>query len=163
MALHKNRNFSFQDPECESGDVFERCNISQVIPETEICKDKTGLVFTSCNLVNCKPPADSKVESCNTAQISRCSHEHPEWVERGLPVCKADCAHREGTEKQWVEVDEAEYREQFASLRPTKPTKPAVRIDKTVDAANVTQQKFEKEVFVYYDTCVGKWRPGEAQ
>ena len=161
MTVIAGKNFSHREPVGVSdGDSLDRCNISQLVPHTAVCAGITGLTFSRCNLANCQPPADSVVERCNTAQISRCSHEHPQWVEKGLAPCKEDCEHRQGATKQWVTIDEDEYREHFASIAPDKP---AVRISKTVDAANVTQQTFEKEVFVYGDVRVGKWKPEAKQ
>jgi len=94
VATHSG-NFSHTDPASkvtvENGDTFERCNISQLVPDTAICAGKTGLTFTSCNLVNCSVPGDAVVEHCNTAQISRCAHLHPEWD--ALPAEADDCPH----------------------------------------------------------------------
>lgn len=91
MTIHKNRNFSFQDPNCENEDIFERCNLSQLQPNTLICLNKTGLTFRNCNLVNCIVPGDTVVERCNTTQVSRCKHLHPEWT--NLPDEDENCPH----------------------------------------------------------------------
>jgi len=95
MTIHKSKNFSHKDPativNVQNNDSFERCNISQLIPNTVICNGKTGLTFTSCNLVNCSVPIDSIKEHCNTTQVSRCKHLHPEWT--ALPDEVENCSH----------------------------------------------------------------------
>lgn len=69
--LHKWRNYSQADPACQDGDVFEFCNLAQMAPWTEVCRGRCGLQFRNCNLLNCKLPADARVESCQTAQVER--------------------------------------------------------------------------------------------
>lgn len=96
---HAHKNFSFKDPECSDGDVFEFCNLSQLVPHTAICAGRTGLTFRSCNLCNCAVPAESVVEDCMTAQVSRCSHLNPQLVERGLPECDVNCVHVESVDE----------------------------------------------------------------
>jgi len=91
--LYRLKQYSFTDPDCSDGDTFEQCNLSQLVPGTEICEGKIGLTFRQCNLVNCLVPVGSIIERCNTTQVSRCSHLHPEWVERGLAECAVDCSH----------------------------------------------------------------------
>ena len=103
MTVHKNRNFSFSDPTCENGDTFERCNLSQLQPNTAICAGKTGLTFTHCNLVNCSVPGDATVDHCNTVQVSRCKHLHPEWD--ALPDEVNNCSHVTSTDEIWVDGD----------------------------------------------------------
>jgi hypothetical protein len=40
------------------------------------------------------------VENCNRHQLSRCSHLHPELVERGLTACPdGECPHTTGVEE----------------------------------------------------------------
>lgn len=60
MAIIKNKNFARKQPECQDGDTFRDCNLSQEKANTEICKGKKGLRFINCNLHNCKLPADAK-------------------------------------------------------------------------------------------------------
>lgn len=154
--IHKKRNFSLAQPPCEAGDTFEACNLTQLRPDTEICGGLSGLTFRRCNLVNCKPPPDAAIEECNTAQISFCSHLHPEWMDKGLPACAVDCQHRQGATKRWVLIHEPELREIKQTVDPKKPK---LRITNTADADGVIDQRFEKEVWVYADARVGKFRP----
>ena len=83
MAVIAGKNFSHRDPPdvvaVVNGDTLDRCNISQLVPHTVVCAGITGLTFRGCNLVNCDVPEDAVVEHCNTVQISRCAHLHPEW------------------------------------------------------------------------------------
>ena len=102
MTTHADRNFSFTDPTCQDGDTFERCNLSQLQPHTAIFAGRSGLTFRACNLVNCDVPAGSVVIRCNTCQVSRCSHLHPEWP---LPIEVEDCPHV--VERNEVAVDGA--------------------------------------------------------
>ena len=104
----RNRNFSFQDPECSNGDTFVSCNLTQLLPNTEICKDKKNLTFIDCNLVNCKLPQDITATSCNNTQVSKCTHIHPNLIKRGLTPCAEDCQHRIDDQKHWVEIDGGE-------------------------------------------------------
>ncbi|MDY0208365.1 MAG: hypothetical protein RBR82_17345 [Pseudomonas sp.] len=81
----KNKNFSHQriaNFMPANGEVIEDCNFTQPTPWTPIAEGVSGLTFRNCNLVNCSPPSDSVVESCNRAQISR----HTE-------ACPVDCEH----------------------------------------------------------------------
>lgn len=155
--IYKNKNFSFTDPKCSAGDELIACNITQAAPNTEICKG-LKVTFTDCNLVNCVPPAEATVNGGNTAQISRCTHEHPELIERGLKACAEDCEHRDGSSKQRVETDEKEFRKELNSLSASKPQ---VKITKSVDSDGITQQAFEKEVFVYKDKVIGRFKPSK--
>ena len=141
-------NFSFKEPPFEDGDFVHGCNCIQLQPGTEICKTVKDLTIVGGNFINCKPQPGWIISGGNWAQISFCSHQHPEWIEHGLSVCAEDCGHRQGSEKQWVEVEEDEYREQKNSLSPDKPN---VRVEKSVDRDSVTVQRFQKEVFVYKD------------
>jgi len=100
--IHNKKNYAFRDPECDNGDVFEYCNLTQLVPNTVLCEGTTALVFRNCNLCNCLLPSDAKVEHCNTTQVSRCSHLHLEWIARGLTECVEDCVHV--TEVETVEV-----------------------------------------------------------
>ena len=74
----------------QPGDSFEYCNFSQAVPKTKISDAYTGLTFSHCNLVNIDPPADATIIDCNTTQISRCAHLHPNW---GLDAEDEDCPH----------------------------------------------------------------------
>ena len=180
---HGNSRFGDPGDEIPDGSVIVGGNFRQLIPDTVILAGKR-LTIRGGNWINVKPDPNWTVEGGNWAQISCCSHlhpewikrglpecpedceiehapapEHPEWVDKGLPECPEDCQHRQGTEKQWGEIDEKEYRTHFASLSPSKPQ---VRIGKEVDAQNVTVQRFEKEVYVYRDAVQGHNRPKRA-
>lgn len=105
------RNFSFQDPPCSEGDVFEHCNVMQLQPATAICVGVAGLTFRHCNLVNCQVPGDATVEHCNAAQISRCAHLHKKWE---LPAEPDNCPHVTSTDEVWIDgllVDTTYHRE----------------------------------------------------
>ena len=87
-------NYSFPTdkklPVIKDGHTFTNCNFMQEKPNTEIFKGISNLTFKSCNLVNCKLPADAKIISSNTAQKSFCSHLNPKW---DLPKCEINCQH----------------------------------------------------------------------
>jgi len=87
------KNLIFIAPTLAAGDHIDACNLTQLNPHTVIASEVTGLVFTDCNLINCALPPDAQINRCNTAQISFCSHLHPDWIERGLPLCPEDCDH----------------------------------------------------------------------
>lgn len=91
--IYKGGNYSIGKQSIISpnnGDVFERSNFSQAIPHTSIFPGISGLTFRQCNLVNCDVPADAVVESCNTSQVSRCFHLHPDF---GLLEEEDNCEH----------------------------------------------------------------------
>ena len=93
MAVIAGKNFSHRQPiGVANGDTLDRCNLSQLVPHTVVCSGITGLTFRGCNLVNCDVPGDAVVEHCNTAQISRCAHLHPEWAD-ALPAEAENCPH----------------------------------------------------------------------
>lgn len=90
----ENKNFKHALPECENGDTFDNCNLSQ-FQDREIASGKTGLIFINCNLTNCISPPDSIVDpSCNISKINFCYWLHPEWP---LPVEVDNCRHVIGT------------------------------------------------------------------
>ncbi|KKM07841.1 hypothetical protein LCGC14_1729890 [marine sediment metagenome] len=159
MAVVTTGNWSFEQPPFRDGDVIEGGNCSQLVPDTEICAGVTDLTINGGNFVNCKPQSTWTINGGNWAQIQRCSHVHPEWIAKGLPADKEDCIHRDGDTKQWVEIDEKEYREHYASVSATKPQ---VRVAKEEDGQGVTLQRFEKEVFVYADKYLGHNKPRRA-
>ena len=95
MTTYSRKNFShdlskFTALNPKSGDIFEYCNFSQKAPQTKISDSYTGLTFRYCNMVNVAPPADATIEDCNTAQIHRCVHLHPDW---GLDAEDDNCSH----------------------------------------------------------------------
>ena len=149
-------NFSFSAPPFQDGDTVTGGNYSQMKPNTEICASVEKLIILGGNFTNCKPQPTWTVIGGNWCQKSFCSHEHPEWVKRGLPVCKEDCTHRADSKKLWVDVDEAEYRQEKNSLSADKPS---VQVVKDVDADGVTVQRFQKSVYVYADANLGSNKP----
>ena len=84
-------NQAFKQPELDDGDILENVNFSQLQPHTMIGEGVSGLVFKSCNLVNCDVPEDATVEKCNNCQKSFCSHLHPEW--KFEQECERVCEH----------------------------------------------------------------------
>ncbi|KKN89739.1 hypothetical protein LCGC14_0235850 [marine sediment metagenome] len=149
MATIKRGNLSFKEPPFKEGDRVTGGNYTQARSGTEICKDVKYVTVDAGNFVNCVAPLSWTVNGGNWSQKSFCGHEHPSWVKQSIvPACAEDCKHRIGTKKQWVDVDEKEYREEKNSLEPTSPS---VRVVKVVDADGVTTQEFQKEVYIYED------------
>lgn len=148
MTVWKSGNSHFKEPPFKDGDVVEGGNWSQLIPGTQISKDIKNLTIRGGNFVNCIPQPTWIVEGGNWCQKGRCSHQHPNWIRHGLPICAEDCAHRVGTIKQWVPVDEREYVDIATSLEPGQPS---IRKHETRDAQNIVRTTFEKEVYVYKD------------
>jgi len=97
-------NYSFRDPKDEipDGAVIDSGNFSQLVPGTEILKDKK-LTINGGNWTNVKKQPQWKISGGNWTQISRCSHLHPEWVSRGLPECSVECKHL--VEKDEIRID----------------------------------------------------------
>ncbi len=60
--IHRDANFSRQDPDCDSGDTFIGCNLAQATPHTSICSGARGLRFVNCNLTNCDVPDDAVID-----------------------------------------------------------------------------------------------------
>lgn len=149
MADIKSGNWSFRDPgkDIPDGSVIYGGNFSQLAPGTVILAGKK-LTIRGGNWVNVKRDPLWIVEGGNWAQISRCSHVHPEWVARGLSPCAEDCEHRVGDEKQWVDIDEGEYRETRNSLDVNRP---AVKTIDTTDADGIVSQRLQKQVYIYTD------------
>lgn len=160
MAVWKSGNWSFAEPPFADGDTVKGGNCSQLLPNTEICKTVKNLTITGGNFCNCKPQPTWTITGGNWCQKSFCSHEHPEWVARGLPVCAEDCLHRDGAVKQWVDIPEDEYRREKNSVAADKP---AAQVLKAVDADGVTVQRFQKSVFVYRDGNLGSNKPKAAK
>lgn len=86
--------------EVSNGDTLLRCNFTQAQAHTAICEGVTGLTFEKCNLGNCDVPGDAIVTDCNTAQLNRCVHLHPNW---GLPAEDDDCDHVVDTDEVWID------------------------------------------------------------
>lgn len=73
----------------QNGDEFHNCNFSQKTQDTEIFKGLRGLVFSRCNLINCKIQSSARVmKSCNTAKMDLCYH-----LVEGLPEEPDNCRH----------------------------------------------------------------------
>jgi len=136
-----------------SGDTITGGNYSQLVPDTDVFTKLDNITVTGGNFCNCRKPATWTVEGGNWGQVSRCSHEHPEWVAKGLPVCAEDCEHRLGDEKVWVDTAEEEYRTEKNSLSAEAAP---VKVTNTTDADGIVSQKLEKQVFVYTDKVVAK-------
>lgn len=90
-------NFAFTRglslPTANNGDTFEYYNFMQAQPHTKIFEGVTGLTFRKCNLVNCDVPVDAIIEDCLHIHKNMCSHNHPRWVNKGLPECIENCSH----------------------------------------------------------------------
>ena len=156
MSTIKSGNYSFREPPFKDGDVVTGGNYSQLNPNTEICKSVTNLTILGGNFCNCKPQLTWTVTGGNFCQKSFCSHEHPEWIARGLHECAEDCIHRDGTEKQWVNVEEEDLKTEADSMSAEKAP---VQVLKEVDSYGITRQTFQKQVFVYKDTNLGCNKP----
>ena len=104
--IYKYKNFRLELPTgTKDGDIFIGCNLIQIIPHTTICSGIVDLTFTRCNLTNCNVPKDAKVIDCGGygRHKSRCSHLHPEMIERGLSLCEENCSHVIGADEIWVD------------------------------------------------------------
>ena len=131
-------------------------NCAQIESHTKIgWKDEKWLInltFHNCNLDNCQVPPDAKLTGYSAGcQKEFCSHEHPGLVKRGLKQCAEDCVHRVSGEKQWVEIDEKEYKKEREKMRELDPTSIDVRITKQDDIDEITSQFYEKLVYIYKD------------
>jgi len=156
MSTIKSGNYSFQEPPFKNGDVVTGGNYSQLVLDTEICKSVTTLTVTGGNFCNCKPQPGWIITGGNWCRKSFCSHEHPEWIARGLHECAEDCEHRDGTEKQWVNIDEEALKQESDS---NSAEKAPVQVLSTVDSYGITRQTFQKQVFIYKDTNLGSNKP----
>lgn len=94
-------NYSFSInpiPAVENGHTFTGDNFCQFLPHTAILAGVTGLTFKNCNLTNCDAPMDAVFIGCAPRHTSFCSHEHPKWINKGLPVCADNCTHLVSTD-----------------------------------------------------------------
>ena len=94
MAQHTG-NYAFKQPWFDVGDVVQGANLEQITPGTALtgCAGK-AITFLGYRMVNVEIDPAWTVEHCRTDQVSRCSHEHPEWVEMGLLAeCVENCPH----------------------------------------------------------------------
>ena len=151
MTIHKSGNYCLGQSvsHLKSGDTIQKGNYSQISPNTDVFKGIENITVLSGNFVNCKKPVSWIVEGGNWAQVSRCGHLHPKWVEAGLlSACEEDCVHKQGTIKQWVNINETEYRKEKNSIIAIKPV---LQTNTTFDKDGVFIQEFQKEIFVYED------------
>jgi hypothetical protein len=103
-TAHANKmNAHFKQPQFEDGQVVEGWNLTQLNPHTKIGEGVKGLTFKNCNLLNCDVPKDAKVIDCLTVQKDFCSHNHPDWVEKGIEACGEDCKHYKKTEEETID------------------------------------------------------------
>ncbi|MBE3133995.1 MAG: hypothetical protein IMZ55_11015 [Acidobacteria bacterium] len=157
MTEIKEGNWSHRQPPLKDGDVILDGNFSQLVPGTILCPGVRDVIVKEGNFVNCDKTdclaRGWKIESPggNWAQVERCSHVHPEWVERGLPVCAEDCEHRVSAVKGWQEVSEPEFRAVKADARVAKPGTPTARIVEAVDIDGMKTQKLQVEKYRYED------------
>ena len=160
MAIIRHGNFAFQEPPFKDGDVIEGGNFFQLYPGTAICARVKNLTIKNGLFVNCVPQPTWKIEGGAWTQMDFCSHDRPDLIRRGLPVCPADCRHRQGDEQRWVQISENELREAKEAARRLEPTAPVVRIVETADADGIKSQEFEKQAYTYKSTRLGRsWRP----
>jgi hypothetical protein len=147
MATIKHGNFSFADPgdKVPDGSTIHGGNFSQLVPGTEILKGKK-LTIHGGNFVNVKKQSEWTIDGGNWCQVERCSHLHPEWVERGLEECAADCKHR-SADKEWIELSDAdEFRKEKALLAAND-----IKVNNTTDSDGVVTQTFCVRKYVYRD------------
>jgi len=101
--LHKGRMYAFTDPKCNDGDVFENCNLMQVLPDTEIMVGKK-MTLKNCQLTNVKLVSGMTIEGGNTCKWDFCSHNHEVFTKFGLPVCKEFCRHWNDEDKVYEDI-----------------------------------------------------------
>lgn len=104
MAEIARGNWSFRDPgdSIPDGSVISGGNFSQIAPQTEILVGKT-LTITGGNWCNVAVQPQWTVSGGNWCQVSRCSHLHPELVDRGLDECVANCSHVVDTDEVYID------------------------------------------------------------
>jgi hypothetical protein len=97
-------NYSFTDPKDQIKDstVIESGNFTQLLPDTPIMVDKP-LEINGGNWTNVRKDPAWKINGGNWTQISRCSHNHPELVKRGLKECAEQCEHLTDTDEVWID------------------------------------------------------------
>lgn len=99
MIRYQNLSLNRLPLSINNGEIFEFCNFTQKIADTEIFDGASELIFRNCNLVNCIVPDGSIVENCNSTRKSFCSHLHENW---DLPLCAEDCEHSNNDEV-WID------------------------------------------------------------
>ena len=114
MATIEHGNWSLRDPgdDISDGSVINGGNFSQHTPDTPILVGKI-LTINGGNFVNVRKDAKWTINGGNWAQVSRCSHLHPDFVPHGLSECIEVCPHVvetieiEGGDTVYVYADEA--------------------------------------------------------
>ena len=97
-------NWSFKEPgnDIADGSTINGGNFSQLAPDTPIMVGKE-LTINGGNFVNVRRDDAWTVNGGNWAQVSRCSHLHPEWVAKGLTECAEDCSHVVDTDEIYID------------------------------------------------------------
>lgn len=85
----RERNYAFKTlpAQVPSGAIIERCNLSQLTPNTPLPQQAS--VYRNCNLMNCNP-GSVPAENCMLSQVALCAHLHPELP---LPAEPVECPH----------------------------------------------------------------------
>ena len=96
-------NYSFKDPaDIKDGAIIVGGNFTQLVPNTEIMK-LLNLTINGGNFTNVKKQPGWVVNGGNWAQIDRCSHNWPKYVEFGLAECEIECRHM--VSKEEISID----------------------------------------------------------
>jgi len=162
-TVYERMMFAGGVPVSQDGDEYRECMLAQPNPGTKIglnekgeaCK---GLVYRGCNMLNCIPPDDAKVdETCLTAQLSRCTHLEPELLKMGVTPCPENCEHIVSQTPQWQPATKEEFTaEKVADSKTAK-----VRVTTTTDAVGLVTQVIEKLAPVREHKFLGAWREGK--
>ena len=99
-------NWSHRDPgdDIPDGSTINKGNFSQLQPDTAIMTGKP-LTINGGNWVNVQADPAWTINGGNWAQISRCSHLHPEWISKGLSECPDNCNHVVDMDEIWIDGD----------------------------------------------------------
>ena len=142
-------SWSFTDPgdDVPDGSVIRGGNCEQLVPDTPILVGKKLTIYGG-KFVNVRKDPNWTILGGNWTQVPRCSHKHPEWIERGLQVCADDCGHR-SKEKRWQVVDVEEFRKARRTLDVQD-----VEIDNEVDGDGVHKQTFRRRIYTYREVAI---------
>jgi len=146
----------FNDPSdmIPNGSIINEGNFMQANPGTEICKDVKDVIVNGGNWTNCKIPESWIINGGNWVQKEFCSHQYPDWIDKGLNVCSEDCSHK-SNEKEWIEITEKEYIElvdvKSEALKTDKEYIDIKIINQTDSATLLTKQTTEKLIYTYAD------------
>ena len=91
-------DYSFKNPDIADGSVIDEGNFTQLLPNTEIMKNK-ALTINGGNFTNVKQQPVWTINGGNWAQIDKCSHLNPVLIEFGLPECGVECRHLKSKEE----------------------------------------------------------------